>query len=272
MNDHDQLDTHNIALLNGSVDDALNSAEQAQLGELLTRSEAARKLHAELTSIGELLDSAPQYEPPDYLLNTILSNNRFPVAPSNNDHSAAWIRWPVRRPIRSGFALAATALLLAGIYQIGSQNFNQEDRATIVGTLISESTELHSQLVDSIRIDTQLLQGVVELRRTDDLLTLDLELAPEAPPEFEIIISGPELENGVLKYHSSRSGESVGTTKPSGKVTNSASPDPGRSYQFAFKDTALAGENQRSGLLTLQFLVDGSTVYETQLSTSKQNQ
>ena len=275
MSDHNKLGEHDIALINRVVDRALSAAEQSQVDLLLAGSEAARNLHAELTSVVDYLDHAPQLDPPDHLLNSILSNIKLPPAQTAKANPGSWRIWTALRPLPTAAAMAATALIVAGIYQVGFDGLNEEDNANMVGTLIGSPVGHERKLVDSVQVDTEELQAVVELSREEDLLILEVKLASGLPPGFEMTFSGDDLDNGTLKFeglvHPAKNKTPYSTTKQSAIASDTDSQVDAYSYQFTYSNGALGGNNPSSAPLTLQFHVDGSTVYETNLSTSGQN-
>ena len=176
-NDEHLIDQHVQDLLNGSIDGELNEAETAELDQLMASSEHVRKLNEELTAISSLLDRVPEREPPGYLQSAIEKQVRLPVTNNGSDGKQGFFgNWLNANWLRTGFALAAGVVLTVGVYQMGSEPITDQDSANLVGTVVKNPVSKQSELLGTILVETDKLNGVVELRNTGDLFVLDLHL------------------------------------------------------------------------------------------------
>lgn len=183
-------------LLNGSIDDELSTAEQAELDQFLFSSQSVRDLNEELKAVTHLLDELPVVEPPAYLQGAIESQGRLPVqADAMAKKPGILGDWLGANWLRTGFALAAGAVLTISVYEMGSRPITPEEAASMSGTMVKNIPADHQgSLVDSAHLNTAQLDGLVELRSKDDLFTLDVNLKSEGPFEVVVDFAGRGLD------------------------------------------------------------------------------
>ena len=190
------VDQHVQQLLNGSIDGDLSAAEQKELDHLLTSSQSVHDLNNELRTVAHLLDDLPEIEPPQYLQDTIERQVGLPVqsgkAADRDRFLGAWLNanW-----LRTGLALAAGVVLTVGVYEMGFEPIPAGDTANMTGT-IAPNGPANNQgvLLDRIQLDSEVLNGRVELRVNDDLFTLDVKLKSDIPSEVVVNFGGRGLE------------------------------------------------------------------------------
>ena len=183
-------------LLNSSIDGEISSADQDELDRLLVTSPDVRKLNEELRTLTHVLDELPDLEPPQYLQNAIERQVRLP-AQSNVDlnKSVFWGGWLNVNWLRTSLALATGVVLTFGVYEMGSEPITARDAATMTGTMLKNGlTGQEGTLLDSIDLDTEKLNGLIELRNKDDLFTLDVKLNSDGASEVVINFAGRGLE------------------------------------------------------------------------------
>ena len=195
MNEQNQIDEHTKDLINGGIDGELSPAEQTKLNELIASSEEVRVLHTEMSKFAGVLDSVPDREPPGYLQEAIISNVRLPVFEKNaGEKRGFFATWLPAHWLPTGLAVAAGAVLTVGIYETGSRPITAEDTAKMVGTVIQNRQSEQGQLLDSIDINTDMLNGIVELRSGEGFLILDVQLNSEGPTNVSVDFAGRGLE------------------------------------------------------------------------------
>ncbi len=188
------IDQHVQDLLNGSMDGELNANEQAELDQLMASSEHVRELNEELIAISRLLDQVPEREPPQYLQSAIEKQVRLPVANNGSEGKQGFFgSWLNANWLRTGFALAAGMVLTIGVYEMGSEPITDQDSANLVGTVVKNPASKQGELLRTILVETDQLNGVVELRNTDDLFVLDLRLNSAGLSEVAVNFAGRGL-------------------------------------------------------------------------------
>ncbi len=195
MNKQNHIDQHVQDLLNGGIDGELSAEERKELDQLLNSSATVRDLNDELSAFCSLMQELPEREPPQYLHNAITRQVRLPLeastATGKNAILGAWLptHW-----LRVGFGFAAGLAITVGVYEMGSQPISPEDAANMVGTVIQNPDAGQGTLLDSIKFDTGLMRGKVELREKDHLLLLDVRLNSDVPMEVTVDFAGKGLE------------------------------------------------------------------------------
>ena len=263
MNNHKQIDQHTQDLLNGGIDGELSQSERTELDTILAGSDEVRNLNDELTALTGLLDAAPEREPPEYLRQAIISSVRLPVAAQQDEKQGLFAAWLPTHWLRAGAALAAGAVLTIGVYEMGSVPMTAEDTANMVGTVAPGSQAEQGVLIDSIHINNDLLNGVVELHAKDDIFILDVQLNSEGPTEVNVDLSGRGLEfEGITRMQDLRDNVSV--------VNGSLSVASSGAQHYALKlRSALEKPGQQSAPLKVGFFANNTLVEQVELSTSK---
>lgn len=183
-------------LLNRSIDGEISSSEQEQLDHLLASSTELRDLKEELVLVNRLLHELPEVEPPEYLQQSIERQVRLPVQDHESLNEPGFFSALLNANwLRTGFALAAGVVLTIGIYEMGSEPISVRDSANLSGTIVKPGlVDKRGILLDSIQLNTDQLNGLVELRSEGDLISLDVQLKSDGPSEMVVSFSGRGLE------------------------------------------------------------------------------
>ena len=261
MNEHKQIDQHAEELLNGGVDGILSTAEQNELGSLLADSAQLRDFNEELKTITGLLDGLQEVEPPPYLQESIERQIRLPVQSNQQEEKRGFFAtWLPAHWLRTGFALAAGAVLTVGIYEMGSEPMTVEDATRLVGTVVKSQAADQGEILDSIHILTQTLNGRVELRNKDDLFTLDVQLNSDGPTQVVVDFAGRGLEfEGITRMRDQM--DAVSIVDGSVNVTSSGE----KRYTLNLRRTTNS-EGQKIAPLGLDFFANNMLVHEAELS------
>lgn len=190
-------DQHVLHLINRSIDGEISATEKDELDRLLVTSPEVRDLNDELRTVSRLLDEVQELQPPDYLQDSIERQVRLPLQGHvDTKRPGFWgSNWSSANWLRTGFALAAGVVLTVGVYEMGSEPITTKDSTSIAGTMASRGpSDQSGMLLDSIQLDTVKLSGMVELRKKDELFTLDLQLSSAEPTRVVIGFAGRGLE------------------------------------------------------------------------------
>lgn len=265
MSGQRNIDQHTEDLLNGGIDDELSATEREELSGVLAASSDAREANAELKSFARLMTELPELEPPQYLQESIERQIRLPVeskaAGGKPDFFGSWLsaNW-----LRTGFALAAGVVLTVTIYEMGSEPMTERDAANLVGTVVKNQVPGQGDLLDQARISNDALNGLVELRKVDDLFTLDVQLNSDGPAEVVVNFAAQQLTfEGITR--SRDQDDAVTVANGSVNVTSNGE------QRYTLKLRRTAGTlDQQAAMLGLEFFVNNSLVHEAELSVSHQ--
>lgn len=207
------MDQQTIELIQGDIDGELGPNEREQLRDLLASSEDARREHARLRALHELLASVPACDPPAGMRDTILAAAPRPVrsvaAPA-----------PVRRHSRIGLAaaLAATAAGVVFLLQRDHQ-LPELDPASLAGTFARSAP---STGAPAWRLDDPAVSGGITLRQGEHGLYIDVDLEASGqitlvarrdgrPLEFAGLVpvgtapeSATRVDHGIRMLHSGK--------------------------------------------------------------------
>ena len=256
------IDQHVHDLVNGSIDGELNATEQAELDQLMAGSEHVRDLNEELTAISSLLDRVPEREPPEYLQSAIESQVRLSVADNGTDGKNNILgNWLSTNWLRTGFALAAGVVLTVGVYEMGSEPMTDQDSANLVGTVVKNPVSKQGELLGTILVETDLLNGFVELRNTDDFFVLDLQLNSAGLSEVAVNFAGRGL---VFEDIMPEQDHEDIITVADGSVTVASSGE--QHYTMRLRRTS---EFAKVRPLELEFFANNELVHAAELSVSQ---
>jgi hypothetical protein len=265
MSEYRNIDQHLLDLLNRGVDGELNAREQEELAALLENSAEAREYHEELKSFTNLMADVPELDPPGHLQESIERQIRLPVqdevAEKRQSAIGAWLSagW-----LRTGAALAAGVVLTITVYEMGSGPISDRDATNLVGTVVKHPLTGHGELLGQVRIEENALNGLVELRRSDDLFTLDVQLTAGAPGEFVLNFAGQELEfEGIVSIP--EQGDAIALADGSVNVAVTGE----HRYTMKFRPKAET-RVQTAAPMELAFYANDHLVKEVELSISDQ--
>lgn len=187
------LEPYVIDLVNRGVDGDLSAREQQQLDQLMAESESVTALYNEMMAVTGILDDTPAREPPEHLLASIERQVRLPVPDGRSRRaknrfgsilSAAWLR--------TGFAMAAMAVIAVGIYQLGSTPLSTEDDHNMSGTIARAPVDRPAPY--RFELQDELISGRVEVTAIEDAVTLQITLDASSPSEVLIDFGKSGLE------------------------------------------------------------------------------
>lgn len=251
-----------LDLLNRSIDGELNSIEQEELNHLLATSGEARSRHEELKTVSRLLDELPEVDPPEYLQETIERQIRLPVQGRADFKKQSFFgNWLSANWLRTGFALAAGVVLTVGVYEMGSEPIDISDSASLSGTIVKPGlVDQQGMLLDSILLETDKLNGLVELRGKNDVLTLDIKMKSDGPSEVIVNFTGRGLEfDGV-----SRTKDPVEAVSVADGAIHLASSGE-QHYTLSLRRTS---DVQKATPLALDFFAESELVQKAELNIS----
>jgi hypothetical protein len=261
-NEQTQQDQRLQYLLNGGIDDELSVSEQGELKGLLAGSEKARELNEELKVFTRLLDELPEREPPEYLQSAIEKQVRLPVVSNGSDGKPGFFgSWLNANWLRTAFALTAGVILTVGVYEMGSEPITDRDSANLVGTVVKKPMSKQGELLGTILVETDLLNGVVELRNTDDLFVLDLRLNSAGHSEVAVNFAGRGL---VFEDIMPEQDHADTITMADGSVIVASSGE--QHYTMRLRRTSEFVEVRP---LELEFFANDKLVHEAKLSISQ---
>ena len=263
MNRKDHIDQRVFDLLNGAIDGELSVTGQEDLDKLLTGSDEVRVLNEEMRAVARLLDDLPEIEPPQYLRETIERQIKLPLQNKPPVEKQGFFgAWLPTHWLRTGFALAAGAVLTVGVYEMGSEPITPRDATSLVGTVVKSPATDQGELLDSIHVSTNTLNGLVELRNKNGLYSLDVQLDSSGPSEMLANFSSHELTfEGITRKQDLE--DVVSVTAGSVNVASSGV----QRYVLKLRRTATA---QQSVPLELKFFANKVLVQEASLRISQQ--
>ena len=174
--------------------------------------------------------------------------------------------WLAAHWMRTGFALAAGAVLTVGVYEMGSKPMSAEDVSNLSGTIVNRQAASQGELLDSFRIVTDTLTGSVELRSKDDLFTLDVQLNSDGPTQLVIDFAGRGLDFEGVTHVQDRQ-DAVSIVDGSVKITTSGE----QRYTMSLRRNN-DYQVQATAPLELDFFANHLLVHEASLSVSQQEQ
>lgn len=250
-------------LLNSSIDGEISSADQDELDRLLVTSESVRNQNEELRAVIQILDELPDVEPPQYLQESIERQVRLPVNTGNDTGRPGLLsRWLNANWLRTGFALAAGVVLTVGVYEMGSGPITPRDAASMSGTMVKDGlVDQQGVLLDRVSLNTDELNGLVELHKLDDLFTLDVQLSADGPSEVVVNFAGLGLEfDGVNRIQDQADAVSV----KDGSINLASSGEQRYTVKFRQKTGV-----QQLAPLELEFFSNDKLIQRAELTVSR---
>lgn len=259
MIEQNHIDQRTLDLLNGAIDGELNSVEQGELDALLAGSEKVRNLNEELKTFTRLLDEAPVLEPPEYLQSVIESQIRLPAQNhGRKQKSGFFATWLPAHWLGTGFALAAGAVLTITVYKMEPDAITAQDSANMVGTVVSSRATDQGELLDSINISTDTLNGRIELRSKDGLFNLEVQLKSDGPTQVIVNFAAQELEFAGITRKQDRE-DAISVTDASIHVASNGE----QRYTVQLRRTS---QGRVIAPLQLEFFANNTLVYKAELS------
>jgi hypothetical protein len=182
-----------MGLISAAIDGALDLDEQAELDLLLETSKEARELKVELEQLDSVLNDVPDLEPPESLHANVVARAKLKPAPSD-DSILYWLRTVVPGVgLRYALAAATGALVVAVFFGNQSMITESIDLADLVGTMAPDVDSVNEEIIDSFGIHEAGLEGLIQLRRRDSVLLLDIHSETEMPVDISIDVGDAGL-------------------------------------------------------------------------------
>ena len=263
MSEQKHIDQRTLDLLNGGIDGVLNPMEQQELDGLLEGSEEVRDLRKELETFCQLLEDLPGLEPPPYLQESIERQIRLPVQ-NVEKKQGFFSTWLSAHWLRTGVALTAGVLLTVGVYEMGSGPISDLDKTRLVGTMVKSQSSDQNELLDSIHIYTDTLNGRVELRKKDDMFMLDVQLESAGTIGVNVNYAGRGLEfEGIIRMQDGN--DVVSVVDGSINVASSSA----KRYSLKLR-RSLDAANMQFTPLELEFFANDTMVHQAELNIPQQ--
>lgn len=247
------LPSRTVELIQASVDNEISAADRRELESVLESSEEARRYHAEMSELCDVLGAAGKLDPPAHLQHLIMDS----IKPAR----------PAARTANSGPGfLASPAFRLATAFAAGvvlTWSFVSSDRLSkgafedvtgLVGTIADAG--ITAPGTAGVSISHRNIAGTVTMRKEGRLLVVDFDLVSNGP--IDVIAGFAKTDvwfNGFAQLESS--GTSV-SAEP-GRVT--IRMDGKRRYALYLNDSG-----SRVAAIDLQFVSSGSVVHEARLA------
>lgn len=185
-------DQRKLELVSAAIDCELDVDERAELNLLLEASQEARDLKAEFENLDSLLHSIEDVEPPESLHAEIMAQAHIISQPVQSKPSIRnWLRPLVPGAgIRYALAAAAGALVVAIIFNGQPVLSGTSDFTDLVGTMAPDSASVDAGVIDSFAFANEEVQSLVQLRRSDGLLLLMVQVDASTPLEIGVDLSG----------------------------------------------------------------------------------
>ncbi len=182
-----------LELISAAIDGALDMEERAELDLLLENSAEACELKAEFEQLDSLLNDVPDLEPPESLHADVVARVKLKPAPSE-DSFLDWLRTAVPGAGLRYALAAATGALVVSVF-FGNQSMLSEtiDLADLVGTMAPDVASANEEIIDSYEVRVNGFESLVQLRRRDSALLLDIHSESDVTVEISVDVSGAGL-------------------------------------------------------------------------------
>ena len=252
------LPSRTVELIQASVDKEISAADRHELEAILENSDDARRYHAEMSELCDVLGATEKLDPPPHLHHLIMDAVKPAQSASRQTNT------------RSGF-LASPAFRLATAFAAGvvlTWSFVSSDRLSrnafedvtgLVGTIADSG--IAAPATAGVSISHTNIAGTVTMRKEGRLLVVDFDLVSNGP--IDVVAGFAKTDvwfNGFAQLESS--GTSV-SAEP-GRVT--IRMDGKRRYALYLNDSG-----SRVAAIDLQFVSSGSVVHEARLAAAVGN-
>ena len=182
-----------MELISAGIDGELDMEERAELDLLLETSAEASELKAEFEQLDSLLNEVPDLEPPDSLQADIVARIKLKPAPGE-DSFLDWLRTAVPGAgLRYALAAATGALVVAVFFGNQSMFTASIDLADLVGTMAPDVATANEKIIDSYEVRVNGFESLVQLRRLDSALLLDIHSETDVPVDIAVDVGGAGL-------------------------------------------------------------------------------
>jgi anti-sigma factor RsiW len=181
------LNERTAELIQADIDGELAERDRSELEAALEQSAEARQFRDEMVRVAQLLESAPDLDPPWGLRRRILDNIKLPSRP----RLAAAMSSLWSGPVSYGLAMAAGMLIAIGFAEVAPQG--QEDLPGLVGTMVTNGADLPGSAAGALQIDLAAVNGRVNLKPVEDqawVLEFDLQSSQAVEVAVDLGSSG----------------------------------------------------------------------------------
>jgi len=248
------IDPKHVELINADIDGEISSADKTELEAILADNPEVQSLYAELSALGESLDSIPDLDSPPHLKHAILASIPQPQ-PSQGNNGSRFLQGLFAAPaLKYAATFAAGAILTLSL--VSSDRASQrafDDVTGLVGT-ISDPVP-GGPGVHTTQINRKEVAGTVTTRSSGPILIVDFDLVSSGPIDIVASYSDRTIWfNGFAQLESSGASISV----QSGRVTMQI--DGKRRYAVFLHN---AGD--RDITINLLFMSNGEAIYSTDI-------
>jgi hypothetical protein len=184
-----------LYLINAEIDGALESGEKAELEAILSSSDEARVMRAELRKLASLLNETPEQQPPVNLVRRVLEQLPAPRRRAGFSLSAIFSSL---QPAPTAAAFAAGLLAAIGFYELSSQDRSAADIANMVGTMVVPRQGAEVVRRDRLELSAPGLSGTMSLDIQGGVVVVEANLNSSVPIEVELDLDESGLAFGGL--------------------------------------------------------------------------
>jgi hypothetical protein len=201
------IDKKYLQLMHKQIDGEITQHEFAELQNYLSRHEEARAIYEELIQTNEMLNRVPAIDPPGELSKLIMNSidpQRYAVKDRMRFEYSQIFNWfatPNRKPayafaVGLVIGLLVYALLMVALFK--EQSINITDVYGTIGHIDSNRLET----VQTTSIETEQVQGSINLKRLDDLICFEITLKCESSCDLTLAFDKKDLR--FIGYHPSQ--------------------------------------------------------------------
>lgn len=191
------LNERALYLINAEIDGALEPGEQAELESVLSASQEARVMRAELKKLASLLDETPPPQPPADLVRRIVDQLPPPRLRPSFSLSAFFASF---QPAPTAAAFAAGLLAAVGFYELSVHDRPTADISNMVGTIVAPRQEAEALHRDLLELSAPGLSGTMSLDAQGEVFVVDVDVNSSQPIEIELGLAGSGLAFGGLAH------------------------------------------------------------------------
>ncbi len=184
------LEDRILNLINADIDGELDGAEKGELEAALAGSAEARAMQAELRKLANLLDNAPELDPPPGLARQVVT--RLSPQPAKPSFSLATL-FSGFQPAPAGLAFAAGLLLAVGFYELGPQRGMDGDASRMVGTMVMSEPGEQVLMKNDLLLSARGFSGKISVREQEGVYVMNFDLESEDRTEIEVGLDGTGL-------------------------------------------------------------------------------
>jgi hypothetical protein len=201
------IDKKYLQLMHKQIDGEITQHEFAKLQNYLSLHEEARVIYDELTQTNEVLNQVPALDPPNELSKMIMNSidpelytakqrSRF-----NYSQILNWFATPNRKPAYAFAVGLVIGLILYAVIMVELFKEQSIDITDVYGT-ISHIDSNRLETLHATPIETEQLQGSINIKRLDDLIWFEIVLQCETTCDLTLAFDKKDLR--FIGYHPSQ--------------------------------------------------------------------